>query len=266
MKRLSSAGLLVFLLLITLFPAPPVLGGNDLMKQLENELKSRLQENIFEQYIRFDKGKNTLSFSPALLKMAADSARKKFGKDLQTFDLKPEGNALNFSLGLKSGAQVSANIEPEALELNPEEMSIIGRLPQGLNIEGVDLQKTVSGFFDNLFGSSPSSSPLSSPASSPVSATPSKSSSSLSVADILKNFTVEGNTFRLKRPLKSSALGRSLSSAMTETRYEQNASASRRLDMSMEKGWLNLHLGDLNPKHVLLQFATEALVKQLQEK
>lgn len=262
MNRFSARGTVLLLFLITFFPIPRALGGDDLLKQLEQALKSGLQEKLFEQFIRYDKRKNMVSFSPTLMKMAAEKAGKSFGHNLQSFDLKPEGNALNFLLALKSGPSISANIEPEALEVNAEEMAIVGRLPQGLKIEGVDLQKTVSGFFDNLFGASPS--PLSSPASASISSTPTRRSPSFSVTDVLKNFSVEGNTFRLKRPLKSSSLGRSLASAMATAPTEKNASASQRLAMKMENGWLNLYLGDFNPENILLHFATEALVKQLQ--
>ncbi|HNW35314.1 MAG TPA: hypothetical protein PKM25_10310, partial [Candidatus Ozemobacteraceae bacterium] len=237
MKRFSPRWAVLLLLLIALFPVSRALGGDDLLKQLEHALKSGLQKNLFEQFIRFDKRKNMVSFSPTLMKMAADKAGKSFGHNLQSFDLKPEGNALNFSLGLKSGTSIAASIEPEALEVNAEEMAIVGRLPQGLKIEGVDLQKTVSGFFDNLFGASPS--PLSSSASSSISTTPSQRPRSFSVTDVLKSFSVEGNTFRLKRPLKSSALGRSLASSMATTSAEKTASASLRLPMKMENGWLN---------------------------
>ncbi|MFZ2960188.1 MAG: hypothetical protein WA705_25175 [Candidatus Ozemobacteraceae bacterium] len=242
------------------------------MKQLGKALKSQLQENLFDKYIRYDKQKNIVSFSPALMEMAADKARKSLGSNMQTFDLKPEGNALNFSLALKSGAHFSANIVPEALELGVEEMAIVGRLPQGLKIEGVDLQKTVSGFFDNLFGTSPSSptslSSLSSLSSSTISpeAAPSLPSSYSNLTDILKNFSVEGNTFRLKRPLKASTLGRALSSSMVQNPDGKTASTSQRLSLSMENGWLNLNLSQFNPEKILLQFTTENLLKQLQEK
>ncbi|MBF0544263.1 MAG: hypothetical protein HQM08_07515 [Candidatus Riflebacteria bacterium] len=231
------------------------------MEQFEKTLKSQIQKVLFEQFIRYDKQKNIVSFSPTLIKMATDKAKNSFGSNLQTLDLKSEGKALNFSLLFKNGTHISASIEPEALELGPEEIVIVGKLPHGLNIEGINIRKTVSGFFDNLFGTSP--------AASLASATALRASSSLNVTDILKNFSVEGNTFRLKRPLKLSILGRALSSTMvnnSDRTINSRSSMNQRLALSMEEGWLNLNLGDFNFEKVFLQFASEALAKHLLRK
>ncbi len=260
MKSFSLIGSVASIMLISFFFATEAIAEDDWMKQLEKTLKNQLQVGLFDKFIRYDKVRNMLSFSPALMELAADRTRKSFGNNLQTFNLKPEGNALNFSLALKSGTQLSARIEPEALEVGLEEMAIVGRLPSGIKIEGVDLQKTVSGFFDNLFGSSKSS-----PVSSEI-GIPSKSSSSFKVTDILNNFSVKGNPFRLRRPLNSSILGRSLSSGMMNTFDRKPGITSQRLAMSMENGWLNLNLGDFDPGKILVELTTETLLKQLQGK
>ncbi|MBF0502086.1 MAG: hypothetical protein HQM09_18245 [Candidatus Riflebacteria bacterium] len=260
MNRFSLLVTLLCALVLSFLPMSPIIGEEDWMKQLEKTLKSQLQQSLIERFIRYDNQKKVVSFSPDFLAMATNKARKNFGDNLQTLDIKPEGNTLNFSLALKNGMHLSGRIEPEALEFGLEEMTIVGRLPQGLKLEGVDLQKTVSGFFDNLFGVSPSSATYS------VNEAPARPSPSGNVTEILKNFSVEGNTFRLKRPWKASALGRALSSGMSKNTDGKTTSISQRLALNMENGWLNLSLGDLNPEKVLLQFTTEHLLKQLQGK
>ena len=271
MNRFSLFSALLFVLLAGLFPANPATGAQDPMKELAKALQSQLQKVLFEQYIRYDRRKNMVSFSPLVMQMAVDKLKSSLGDTLQTFDLKPVGNALNFSIALKSGTRVSASIVPESMELGLDEMAIVGLLPQGLKIEGVDLPKTVSGFFDNLFGSSPAPSSDSTVSTTstdtPTSTTSVPQSSSNSAAtSILKNFSIEGNTFRLRRPLKSSILGRALSASRAKTADGRTATGSQRLSLNLTDGWLNLNLGDFNPEKVLLQFTTETLLKQLQGK
>jgi hypothetical protein len=268
MNRLFTASLTVVVVLIGFVQSPSLFGGGDWMKQIETVLKEQIQQNLLAKYVRYDTNRNIVAVSPALMELAVDKARQSFGGNLRTFVLKPVGNMLNFSLTLKDGAQLSADVELEALEVSMNELTIIGRLPQGLQIGGLDLRKTLYGFFDTLIGSSPAASSSAAVPPLPVLPSPSSSSSSHSSAGInefLKTFSVEGNTFRLRRPLNASILGRSLASAKPEAAgLLTPASPVQRMALKMENGWMNLYLGDFNLQRLLLQVALENLGRQAQ--
>ena len=266
MLQTCSCRIVLVLLLLggCLVPAPAP-GEDDWAKQFRETLKNQLQKALMERFIRFDKQKNTISFTPELLSMAAEKALKKGDGSLQNLVVKPEGKALNFSLLMRNGVSIAAGIEPEALELGPEEMAIVARLPQGMKIEGVDLRKTVSGFFDNLIGFSPGASASATGSPAPVLpvGNPTGTSSSFSAADFLKTFSVEGNSMRLKRPLKASSLGRILSSAMARSTTGKGSEVQR-LALTMDGGWLSLNLGEYDPEKVLMEMGMEILVRQIQ--
>lgn len=257
----------ILLLIDALFPLAAC-AENDWGKQLRETLQAQLQKVLFERFIRYDKQKNIVSFSPELMNLAADNVGKNLKGDLQAFDFKPEGNALRFSLTLKSGAHISAGIEPEALELGPEEMAIVTKLPQGMKIEGVDLQKTVTGFFDTLIGFSQASATISPASLQPVAPTlpmpgPSPQGTPDSSAnEFLKTFSLDGTSMRLKRPWKDSSLGRALATAMARSKTGDSSSVQR-LSLVMENGWLNLHLGTYSVEKVLMEMGMEMLTKRV---
>ncbi|MBF0410552.1 MAG: hypothetical protein HQM10_24615 [Candidatus Riflebacteria bacterium] len=257
MKGVSVIYTLLFFFGICHCNAEAIFAGEDLAKQVTDMIKNQLKKTLLEKYIKYDKTRNIVSFSPELMKFAADKAIKTTGSDLQALNLNPEGNALNFSLALKNGTNLSTKVVPEALELSPQGMSLLGKLPNGIDVKDVNIKKTLTGFFDNLFGSSPAS-------SQSARTTPTNDSPGINITDIVKNFSVKGDTFCLSQPLKSSALGRALSNAMTKNSDVKSASTTQRLPLVMENGWLNLNLGDINSEKILIQFASEILARQIQ--
>ncbi|HNV68099.1 MAG TPA: hypothetical protein PKO06_00275 [Candidatus Ozemobacteraceae bacterium] len=244
MPRHLTKVLLVAICLAGLNRSMPAGAAKDPFQQLGKLLQAKVAESLTQQFIRFDQKTGLLEFSPACLQLAGQLVQKN-DKTFETFSLTPEGNALHFSIKTKAGTAVSASVIPESLELGLEEMAIRGKLPGGLQItSSEDVQKSIGGFFDSLFGAASQ------------------------ITELMKNFTVEGDTFRLKRPIKASALGRTLRSQIKSGSDGPagTTSETRTLNMRMESGWLKLELGQIGGMNTLMKFAIEQLTSKLQGK
>ncbi len=227
----------------TLLLRPPACmsAAQDPLKQLSKLLQGKVAETLAQQFIKFDPKTGTLEFSPTCIQLAGQLVQKNI-KTLESFSLEPKGNALHFSVKTRAGTQVSASIVPESLEIGLEEMAIRGRLPGGLQISNSEeIQKSIGGFFDSLFGAASQ------------------------ITELMKNFTVEGETFKLKRPLRSSAFGRTLRSQIKSGDGSVPAAGeTRSLNMRLEDGWLKLELGRIGGMNTLMKFAVEQLTSKLQ--
>lgn len=251
---------LVFFLVIVFFPLSHA-WGEDWKKQLEKAFQSQVQKTLSEKYMRYDQSKNVVSVSPALMELIVSQGKQHFGNLLPVFELKPLDNTLYFSLHLPKEMRLSASIIPVALEWSPEELVLVIRLLHGLNLTGFNLNKVISGALGNALESS---SEASAPSSSDAGLSPATSSFNLS--EIFAAISPDGNSLRLKCPLKGTSLGRAITSMLDKTGDGKPPTTRHQLTLSMENDWLKVNLGDDHPEKALLQMAIESLLQQLPRK
>lgn len=237
-KKILKSSISFFLLLEMAFLFPrPLYSNEDFLKELrkvlEGKLKEKITETLSKELINYDRQTRTISFSPMILRLTGEAAKRRMNF-FSEFKVDPGDDRLSFDILLKNGTGLKIAIIPESLEIDPHTFSISGKLPGGLKIsQSEDSIKSLSSFFDSFLGISEK------------------------FGNLLKNVTIEGDTFRLQRPFGVSALGRALKPECSKSALKQI------LPLTMEKGWLKLHVGDLSEKNRLLDLAVEMLLMKL---
>lgn len=258
----------------TLFlTATPLLAGQDLFKELSKALESKVRQHLGQELtrnlIRYDRQGRTLAVSPILLRLAGSQAQQRLGF-ASRIAIEPTGDRLGLEIEMKGGSKVKLTLIPRQIELSLDEMAITGLIPGGVQLDQAkDAATSLTGLFDTMLGIG------------------------TQVGKLMKHVAIEGETFRLKRPLKISALGRALASGQsgrsgaakgsvptgTETdpkatggekapvgaaRGATAGTATRVLPLTMRDGWLTLELKDLPIQADLADLAVRLLLMRLE--
>ncbi len=213
-----------------------------LKKLLEEKLKETVKEKISTQLIKYDKSTHTIAFSPVILQVAGELAKRQLSF-LKEFKVSAEGNSLNLDMATTGGSTLKASIIPQAIEVSVKEMIIKGRAPAGFALgagESVDtsqnLKDSISGLFDTILGVSEK------------------------IGTVMKHFKVEGDTFQIIRPLKASSLSR-----IFDKNEELASMTTQVLPLTVDNGWLSLSLGSIDPAESVTKIVIDLLLMKLKK-
>jgi hypothetical protein len=238
-RTLNAAGRLLAFCLV--FCVPALLAAadpKDLLKQLETIFKKEVQKRVTSlvttELIRFDRGSGTLAFSPIFLQ-GVGMLLEHQSDFFKTFRVEPSGDRLGLNATTVGGTHIHLNVVPQSLELDLQSMTLQGLIPGGLQVTQAESAKnTLSAFFDTVLGVAPK------------------------VSQMLQSVAIEGDTFRLTRPLKTTALPRLLKL------YPQVGSALKQtVSVSMQDGWLSLQFGQFAAEDRLMQLGIEMLLLRI---
>jgi hypothetical protein len=210
--------------------------AQELLKSLEQAVKAKVQEGLTAKFLRYDAHARTLAFSPLFLQLAGRMFQEQ-SKLFKEFQVETRDNQLSLNLLTEGGIALQTSIIPEALEVSLNEMAFKGKLPGGVQLSSAKtLQDSITGIFDTVFG------------------VPNQ------VGALVRNFQVEGDSFRFTRPVKASFLGRILANQTA------GGSLTPSLPLTIRDGWLTLDMGPVNPTDGVIRLLTEVLLDKLKGK
>lgn len=214
--------------------------AKQILKEIEKLLKQEVQKQVTglvsKELVRFDRGTGTLALSPLFLQGMGYFLQQQSSL-FKKFNVRPQGNQLGLEATTSGGTSVALNLIPQNIEFDLKEMTLTGLIPGGLKVNLPEAsQSSISALFDSVMGVAPK------------------------VSQLLSRVTIEGETFKLRRPLKVTVLPRllNLDPAM-------GGAIKHNVPISMQDGWLTLNLGIKASKDQLMSMGIEMLLMRVKD-
>lgn len=198
-----------------------------------NQLGKLFGKGGFSSLIEFDDKNQYIAFSPAFMQLAAFTAQQRL-TSFKKFSFEPRDDRMSFNIEFAEGSKVALDFVPETIELDINEFSIVGLIPEGIKLEQPEIAATgLAGYLDAFLGVSEK------------------------VGKLLKTVSFDGNTVSLRRPYQASVLGRAM-----KQDGQDAAKGAIKLPFKMENGWLRLSYRNLGFNNNMVEMAVKMLLER----